>query len=62
MTNTNINYANADARFVARLVENGEWDRALTHANLLVASITRVMADLEIERTAIHIHDATLTR
>ena len=56
MENTNIYIANADARFVARLINNGEWDRALTHANLLVASIKRVMDDKGIAEMPTYIH------
>lgn len=59
---SNINYnelANADARFVLRLIENGEWERAHDHARLLLSSIKVVMERKGIEPMARHIHDTT---
>lgn len=59
---TNIDYstfAAKDAAFVARLIDNGEWERALRHAHLLVGSIEMTMKQNGITPTPVHIHDST---
>jgi hypothetical protein len=56
---TNANFARIDADAVSRLIDNGEWDRALTHAEMLVRSIRGTMTDLGIEPTKFYIHDST---
>lgn len=59
---TNINYsliARSDAMLVLALVSNGELDRALTHARLLVTSIEAAMDQMGITPTQVHIHDTT---
>jgi hypothetical protein len=53
------NLALSDAEFTTTLVSRGEWDRALTHARLLVSSIEMVMASKGITATPITIHDST---
>jgi len=59
MNFTFTNFARIDANAVAALIANGEWDRALSRANLLVSSIEGAMNELGIEPTPRHIHDST---
>jgi hypothetical protein len=59
MNFTYANFARIDADAVSALVNNGEWDRALSRARLLVSSIEHTMAELGIEPTLVTIHDFT---
>jgi len=56
---TNAEFARIDADAVSRLIDNKEWDRALTHAEMLVRSIRGTMTDLGIEPTKFYINDST---
>jgi len=58
----NRNYtriAISTARLVLALVLNGDWDRALTHARLLVYTIEGAMDENGITPTPVTIHDST---
>jgi len=48
-----------DANFIVRLIDNGEYDRALTYARLLTTTIQGVMRENNITPTTTTIHDTT---
>lgn len=48
-----------DAMFIARLIDNDEYDRALTYARLLTTTIEGVMRENNITPSLTTIHDTT---
>jgi hypothetical protein len=48
-----------DANLIARLIDNGEYDRALTYARLLTTTIENVMRENNITPSLTTIHDTT---
>lgn len=58
MTNL-TDLARSDANFIIRLIDNGEFDRALTYARLLTTTIQGVMRENNITPTTTTIHDTT---
>ena len=49
-----------DAMFIARLIDNDEYDRALTYARLLTSTIESVMRENNIKPSATIVHDSTV--
>lgn len=51
--------AKNDAAFIAKLIDNGEWERAYNRAELLMDALKQVMRDEGISLTPRYIHDTT---
>jgi len=61
-TNTNLNLSIKDAQFVLRLIENGEYDRALSWSYILTDSIKSVMRENNITPSRMYINGVEVLR